>query len=161
MAKVKDVLYYVMRNGGLLGVDLPLIIKRQVGDPSEEIVLEDYKDGEGFAFEGRFYMPWRGHWYDATDHPLSPVRGLLNKPGYHLTEIEKHPYGSLGKIKEEVDELMDAHRQDSKVMILVELSDLYGAIEGYLQESFPGVGMEDLSKFSGITKRAFAAGARK
>lgn len=80
--------------------------------------------------------------------------------GYHIAEIKKRNYGSAGKIQEELDELNDAHEQGSKIMQLVELSDLYGAIEGYLQQNFPGMSMQDLKKFSDITKRAFESGER-
>lgn len=80
--------------------------------------------------------------------------------GYHIAEIKKRNYGSAGKIQEELDELNDAHEQGSKIMQLVELSDLYGAIEGYLQQNFPGMTMQDLKKFSDITKRAFESGER-
>jgi len=81
--------------------------------------------------------------------------------GYHLKDIPKRNYGSFGKIQEELEELDDAHRQGSKVMMLVELSDMYGAIEGYLEENFPGMKMHDLAKFSDITKRAFKNGYRQ
>ena len=80
--------------------------------------------------------------------------------GYHIAEIKKRLYGSAGKIQEELDELNDAHEQGSKIMVLVELSDLYGALEGYLESNFPGMQMHDLKKFSDITKRAFKEGAR-
>lgn len=80
--------------------------------------------------------------------------------GYHIAEIEKRRYGSLGKIIEETEELVDAHRQGSHIMVLVELSDLYGAIEGFLAENYPDIKMHDLSKFSQITKRAFENGDR-
>ncbi len=80
--------------------------------------------------------------------------------GYHIVDIKKRIYGSAGKIQEELDELNDAHEQGSKIMMLVELSDLYGAIEGYLQQNFPGMQMHDLKKFSDITKRAFESGER-
>lgn len=80
--------------------------------------------------------------------------------GYHIDKIEKRRYGSLGKILEETEELVDAHRQGSKIMVLIELSDLYGAIEGFLQENYPQIKISDLSKFSEITKRAFESGER-
>ena len=47
--------------------------------------------------------------------------------GYHLQEIEKGEIGELSKIKEEIAELEDALEQNSKIMALIELSDLYGA----------------------------------
>jgi hypothetical protein len=78
--------------------------------------------------------------------------------GYHLTKIPKGILGSLSKIEEELNELKDAELQKSKVMIMVELSDLYGAIEEYcLTHSLT---MEDLKIFSDITKRAFKNGRR-
>lgn len=52
--------------------------------------------------------------------------------GYHLREIPRGTYGELSKIKEEIEEIEDSIAQGCKVMELVELSDLYGAIEGYL-----------------------------
>lgn len=85
---------------------------------------------------------------------------MESKPGYHLAKIEKRRFGSLGKIQEEVEELLDAHRQGSHVMILVEMSDLYGAMKGFLQENYPGFKMQDLEKFSSITQRAFENGHR-
>jgi len=80
--------------------------------------------------------------------------------GYHINEIQKRRYGSLGKIVEETEELLDAHQQGSNVMVLIELCDLYGAIEGFLEENYPQIKMSDLSKFSHITKRAFESGER-
>ena len=93
-------------------------------------------------------------------NPLGPWRKLHNKPGYHLEKIAKRRFGSLGKIQEEVEELMDAESQGSRVMILVEMSDLYGAMQGYLEENYPGFTMEDLKTFSSITQRAFKNGHR-
>jgi len=79
--------------------------------------------------------------------------------GYHLTKIEKGIVGTISKIEEELNELKDAESQKSKIMIMVELSDLYGAIEEYCHTQ--GIEMEDLKIFSDITKRAFKNGNRK
>lgn len=79
--------------------------------------------------------------------------------GYHLTRIEKGIVGTISKIEEELNELKDAESQKSKIMIMVELSDLYGAIEAYCLTQ--GIKMEDLKIFSDITKRAFENGSRK
>jgi len=79
--------------------------------------------------------------------------------GYHLREIRKGELGRLSKIQEELDELKDAEFQFSKIMIHVELADLYGAVEAYAKTY--GLTMEDLKLFSDITKRAFENGARK
>jgi len=45
-------------------------------------------------------------------------------------------------------------------MILVELSDILGAIEAYLDKHHPGMKLDDLKKMSDITKRAFINGRR-
>lgn len=80
--------------------------------------------------------------------------------GYHLREIEKQPYGSIEKIQEEVQELFDAVEQDCRVMQLVELSDIIGAVEGVLETEFPNMTLQDLIQMSNITKRAFRSGGR-
>lgn len=80
--------------------------------------------------------------------------------GYHLKEIERGKIGESSKIREEVEELIDAEGQKCKIMMLIELSDLYGAIELYLEENFPDITMRDLAKMSKITRRAFESGAR-
>lgn len=81
--------------------------------------------------------------------------------GYSLKNIPRGKFGEISKISEEVKELKDAITQDATIMALVELSDLYGAIEGYIKKHFPHVTMEDLKKMSAITGRAFENGHRK
>lgn len=81
--------------------------------------------------------------------------------GYHLTEIPKGQVGEISKIEEELAELKDAIKQGSTVMELVELSDLYGAIELYLRHHHVGKSMKDLAIMSEITQRAFINGLRK
>lgn len=81
--------------------------------------------------------------------------------GYHLNEIEKGVLGESSKLMEEVLELIDAEKQGCKVMALVELSDLLGAIESYLEKHHPDFSLDDLKKMSDITKRAFRSGARQ
>ncbi len=81
-------------------------------------------------------------------------------PGYHLSEIPKGVLGEISKIKEELDELKDALDQECKIMALVELSDLYGAIEFFLKSKFPNISMDDLKKMNTITQRAFRNGRR-
>jgi hypothetical protein len=82
-----------------------------------------------------------------------------NKKGYHLTEIPKGTLGELSKIEEEFLELKDAYQQDCKIMMMVELSDMYGAIEEFCITQ--GITMDDIKKFSNITKRAFKNGRRQ
>lgn len=80
--------------------------------------------------------------------------------GYHVRHIPRGTYGELSKIKEEIEEIEDSIEQGCKIMELVELSDLYGAIEGYLEQHHPSVSMDDLRSMSAVTKRAFRSGAR-
>lgn len=82
------------------------------------------------------------------------------QPGYHVTEIPKGALGSSSKLLEEVLELIDAEKQESKIMALVELSDLVGAIRLYLENHAEGISLKDLETFSNITRRAFENGHR-
>ncbi len=82
--------------------------------------------------------------------------------GYHLSEIPRGEYGEISKILEEAAELKDAMEQGARLMCLIEMSDMLGAIEGYLKNHYAGqITMEDLMDMSYITQRAFESGARK
>lgn len=81
-------------------------------------------------------------------------------PGYHITQISKGVYGELSKVQEELDEAKDAEVQDVDIMILLELSDLVGAIEGYLEKHYPDFSLAKLKAMSDVTKRAFRSGKR-
>lgn len=81
--------------------------------------------------------------------------------GYHKTKIERGEFGELSKIREEFEELLDANAQSAKIMVLCELSDLIGAIEGYLKKYHPGFTMADLTQMSALTQSAFLDGSRK
>ena len=81
------------------------------------------------------------------------------EPGYHIATIVQGECGELSKIQEELDEAKDALAQGSEIMFLVELADLYGALELVVEQH--GHTMDDLKKFSDITKRAFINGHRK
>lgn len=58
-----------------------------------------------------------------------------------------------------MEEAIDAEEQGVRIMVLVELSDLYGALEAVAEEY--GVSMSDLAEMSAVTKRAFTSGHRK
>lgn len=81
--------------------------------------------------------------------------------GYHLIEIPRGKYGEVSKIEEEVVELKDAIMQGNRIMELVELSDLIGAIEGYLRIQHPSYTIKDLLIMAKATERAFQDGTRK
>lgn len=81
--------------------------------------------------------------------------------GYHLRKIEKGVLGQLSKVREELEEAEDAHDQQNPVMVLVELSDMVGAIDAYLFEHFGGsISIQNLNAMAQATARAFRAGRR-
>lgn len=79
--------------------------------------------------------------------------------GYHVKNIERGIYGEFSKIVEEFDELCDAHEQDAKILELVELSDLVGAIDGYVRARY-GMKLMDVIKMTRMTQEAFEEGKR-
>lgn len=81
------------------------------------------------------------------------------KKGYHLKKIKKGELGKISKVQEEINEFKDAIEQGCKIMAMVELSDIYGALESLAKEF--NLSMKDLKKMSNITKRAFESGHRK
>lgn len=81
-------------------------------------------------------------------------------PGYHLADIPKGKLGEISKIREELDELIDAEAQGVRIMALVELSDLVGALRAYLSRYYPGFTVSDLERMSHVTERAFRNGHR-
>lgn len=82
------------------------------------------------------------------------------KPGYHTKPIAKGVLGEPSKIAEEHEEFQDAVAQGVKIMALVELSDLVGAIRAYLTEHHPGMTLDDLDAMRHVTERAFKNGRR-
>jgi len=79
--------------------------------------------------------------------------------GYHKNKIEKGKLGEFSKIKEEFLETEDAFQQDNKIMLLLELSDMLGAIEDFLKKY--NMDIEDLIKMKNATQSAFKDGTRK
>lgn len=82
--------------------------------------------------------------------------------GYHLasSEICSGELGEISQIQEELDELADAMRQDCRIMALLELSDILGAMELFLEKHFPDFSIDDIRTMQQITRRAFQNGAR-
>lgn len=79
--------------------------------------------------------------------------------GYHVNEIEKGVLGEFSKIKEEFLELEDGFKQNCKVLMICELTDLIGAIEEFSTKHF-NLNITDLRQFSDLTKKAFKEGDR-
>ena len=80
--------------------------------------------------------------------------------GYHKTSIPKGTLGEFSKIEEEFLELKDGVEQDDKILQIVELTDLIGAIDSYSFYQF-GLSLEDLVKFTRKTQQAFKDGSRE
>jgi hypothetical protein len=80
--------------------------------------------------------------------------------GYHKRKITKGIYGELSKVQEELEECYDAQEQENRIMLAVEVSDLIGAIEGYIKKHFPTLTIDDFLKMSAATRRAFQDGER-
>lgn len=80
--------------------------------------------------------------------------------GYHKVDIARGEYGKISKIQEELDELVDSEQQGNKIMVLNELSDLIGAISGYLESNFNGISLDDVIEMTKATRRAFEDGTR-
>lgn len=95
-----------------------------------------------------------------TGGPLGSCGVEPYKIGYHKTKIERGVFGETSKIREEVEELLDAERQGVKLMELQELSDIIGAVQGYLVKHHPGITLQDLIKMAQVTNRAFEVGER-
>lgn len=82
-----------------------------------------------------------------------------DKIGYHKVFIPKGVYGEASKVTEEAMEFKDAIDQGCEIMALLELADLYGAMEAYVSRR--GFTMDDVKRMSDITTRAFVNGVRK
>lgn len=89
-----------------------------------------------------------------------PRAQVVAKHGYHKAQISKAECGTVRKVIEEAFELIDAHSQDNRLMLLCELADMYGAIQKYLEKEHPSIKMEDLKALSDSTDRAFKTGRR-
>lgn len=80
--------------------------------------------------------------------------------GYHKRPIQTRGiFGEPSKIREELEELEEALEQGCKILVLCELADLYGALEGVAERC--GVSMADLAQMSALTKSAFLDGTRR
>lgn len=79
--------------------------------------------------------------------------------GYHKREIPRGTYGEVSKVTEEYQEMMDAIDQNNPLMVLQEMSDLIGAIEGYVSRY--GLTLQDLITMKDATRRAFLDGTRE
>jgi len=70
---------------------------------------------------------------------------------FHTKEIQKGIYGELSKIKEELEEAYDAESQNQDLMLLIELSDIIGAVEGVSKRY--GFTLEQLIAFARLRSK--------
>jgi len=75
---------------------------------------------------------------------------------YHKDFIPSGELGKISKVIEESLEFRDFERQANKIGCMVELSDLYGALEAVAEKY--NLSMNDLAVMAACTKRAFASG---
>lgn len=103
--------------------------------------------------------------------------------GYHISKIPKGVLGDWSKVLEERAEYEDAKTQGSKILMAVELSDMWGALTAFNDKHHPcteeesldiievmlfiskeaakiDLTMTDVLTFSEITERAFKSGER-
>ena len=64
----------------------------------------------------------------------------------------------MSKVREELEELGDAIEQGVRIMALLEMADLYGALRALAAEY--EVSMKDLEAMDNVTARAFEHGER-
>lgn len=77
---------------------------------------------------------------------------INNTFSWHNRKIKKGTYGELSKVEEELDEAREALEQGNKLMFLIELSDVIGAVEGIIEQH--GLSLNDLIKFSNKVKES-------
>lgn len=78
---------------------------------------------------------------------------------YHKRKIKKGVLGEFSKIREEFEELEDAHEQASPVLEICELCDVIGAVEAYAKRW--NLTLDDLIRMKKSTSDAFKSGKRK
>lgn len=129
---------------------------REFGDTSRDgPCQDDYDRPASTVLEALDYARVTA---DEVAEALRSARIIDGSTGYHLTPIKKGVYGEPSKIAEEAAEFADAVSQGASIMALVELSDLLGAIKGYLARY--NLTLADLNTMSTITERAFVNGRR-
>lgn len=80
--------------------------------------------------------------------------------GYHSTTIDRGVFGEFSKIREEFEEAKDAYETMNPVMLLQELSDLLGAIEGYTLGKY-NINLSELYRMTQVTRKVFEEGYRE
>lgn len=95
-----------------------------------------------------------------TGLALPRLSKFIDDSGYHKSGFVKYNTGTLLKIKEEINECIDAEKQNDKLLLICELADVIGAVKMYIDNNDIGVTINDLDKFSQKTINAFKKGKR-
>lgn len=121
-----------------------------------DIVTQDGVELGSYGFRkfGKF------QWWYGTGVAEPRLSTQIKLGGYHNRIIRKAKAGTADKVIEEAKEYKDAMDSDNPIMGLVELSDVYGAIECILEQDHPHVSMSDLRSMSNVTRRVFKSGHR-
>lgn len=88
---------------------------------------------------------------------------MVEDTGYHSKNgITRGTYGEFSKVDEEFEELRYARAQQNKPMEIMEIADLLGALNGYLEKKYKGtINIYDAIKMMEATKKAFENGKRR
>lgn len=89
--------------------------------------------------------------------PASVLSEKKKHHHFHKRDIPEGVFGDFSKIEEEFFEAKDAVEQDVKVMLLIELTDLLGAIRGYMDKNYPGIGFDGLVKMMQLHHKVIEA----
>tara|TARA_R110000868_G_scaffold218576_2_gene469244 strand:- start:165919 stop:166176 length:258 start_codon:yes stop_codon:yes gene_type:complete len=81
--------------------------------------------------------------------------------GYHIRKIKPGQIGEQSKIVEEMEEFIDSLEQNNPLMGLIELSDMLGAVELYLEKHHPSITLDHLITMAKTTRRVFEDGTRE
>lgn len=75
------------------------------------------------------------------------------KSYFHVHPIRSGVYGELSKVQEELDEAVDAETRGQEILLLIELSDIIGAVAGVAERH--GHTLESLIQFSELRRSVF------
>lgn len=75
------------------------------------------------------------------------------KSYFHVMPVRQGTYGELSKIQEELDEALDAETRGQKLLLMIELSDIIGAVAGVAERH--GYSLDDLIQFSELRRNVF------
>lgn len=118
-----------------------------------KVINEDYKFlnfiNKRFIYETKNKKKLTIHYSESNTYD---VFNLNKEYSFHNRKIKKGIYGEFSKIEEELDEAKEALEQGNKLMFLIELSDIIGAIEGVIEHH--GLDLNDLIKFSNKVKES-------